>query len=473
MDKMTSENKPSVWKNVVRATTAVALGVGAAVAEVKPTNAAGKDILNFGYSPALEMNVGHVAGIELINNDALYPGEITLQNQIIDEALEAGIPPRSVAILRVESDIAADQHLKGRGGDARGGTIALLQEEGNGNFWIVGEKNPGGSVGAIKDPAKTELSMSPLEIDAEKFPGKLIAIDSNGSVVPVVSVNRSPEAGYVDAGIFVEGVNDGERIERTMPFGHWSAVQLASLNLPGPIKPMLEAATPSPEPTTTPEVKTYEQCKIREFYKCEVPEQDLWDGNYLRWLDTLSQPFDQTKIKDVPFVLYRESAFQADTIIYDPSTAPNFTEPSTVPFRRNVTSGIVWYDDAGRKSFAIIKPIEFFDKNDPTHNKWVIVLESYYYRKINPTKDVDPINNQYVRWGIDTWLNKMNITPILTTFRTPRTGTYDPLAKRTFESIPDINERITRFIAGDVSALSAPGIVLLTAEVDSSIGTYK
>jgi len=219
-------------------------------------------------------------------------------------------------------------------------------------------------------------------------------------------------------------------------------------------------------------IKDYSICKIEKFYDCVVPYEDLVNGDYLRWLKTLSKPFDQTKIKDVPFVIHDrpQSIVPGETeIIYDTSTGPNFADPSSAPFRRDVTSGVVYYYHNGVQSFGILKPIEFYDKNDPDNNKWVITVDSRYYGDI---ENLDPRSERFTI-NINIWKQWMRITPISTNFRAP-TGLRDPLAMSTFERYPDMTARFERFVAGNVSALSGPGIILLAGEnVKSTDNTYK
>jgi len=80
-------------------------------------------------------------------------------------------------------------------------------------------------------------------------------------------------------------------------------------------------------------IKSYPICKIDNFYDCVIPYEELQSGDYWLWLNTLSKPFDTTKMKDVPMVSRNfMSVTQHTEIIYDPSTAPNFNDPTTRPF---------------------------------------------------------------------------------------------------------------------------------------------
>lgn len=206
-------------------------------------------------------------------------------------------------------------------------------------------------------------------------------------------------------------------------------------------------------------IKSYTICKIEKFYDCEIPYEELQNGDYWLWLNTLSKPFDTTKIKDVPMTTRNYmDVTQKTEIIYDPSTAPNFNDPTTRPFRRDVTFGVIYYKYEEFTSYGAVMPIEFFDKNDPQNNKWVLTIDSFYYEYHG---NITPSTNQYLQWQIDSWKYFMNITPILTTVFS-NSGVQDPLAMSTYENYPDIGNRFQYFIEGDVSMLSAPDIFLLT-----------
>ena len=239
------------------------------------------------------------------------------------------------------------------------------------------------------------------------------------------------------------------------------------------------ATAPSPTPTEistlvvpTPEViKEFPICKIEKFRDCPITAEDLLNGNYFRWLQTLSKPFDQSKIKEVPFAetVVASSPSQPHAIIYNPATAPNFSDPSTAPFRRNVTFGVLEYEVEGVKSFAMIKPIEFYDKNEPTRNKWVITLDSYYRNGSYPGGDIAP----YLAWDINAWKTYMRITPIAEGTLSIHTGLEDPVLSQAYAAHPEMSDRFQRFLAGDVSALSGPGIIAMTYDVQASGGAYK
>jgi hypothetical protein len=93
--------------------------------------------------------------------------------------------------------------------------------------------------------------------------------------------------------------------------------------------------------------------------------------------------------------------------------------------------------------------------NNPSKNQWVIGVFADY----SPGYVMNDGIEQSV---ISIWRNQMNITPMLTSDLIPFKNIPDPLVAKTFEKYPDMAERFERFLAGDLSALSEPGIILLT-----------
>ena len=210
--------------------------------------------------------------------------------------------------------------------------------------------------------------------------------------------------------------------------------------------------TATPTETPTPEVKQFPICQIEKFRDCPITVDDLFNGNYLAWLNTLSKPFDQSKIKQVPMeVMY------GGLIVYNTKTAPNFRDPATAPFRRDVTAGYASYQGID----YIVMPVEYFDPKHPDKNQWVITVKSEYW----PGHNQDRANKELASLDISTWKKSMKITVILN--NNDNLAVYgknveDPLAKMTFDNNPDITERFSRFVSEeDMGALSKPGIVVL------------
>ena len=66
------------------------------------------------------------------------------------------------------------------------------------------------------------------------------------------------------------------------------------------------------------------------------------------------------------------------------------------------------------------------------------------------------------------WENDMNITVPLSTNTYWGMNITDPLVSITFAKYPDIIARANRFVGGDMSALSSPGLILLNFIPESS-----
>ena len=108
-------------------------------------------------------------------------------------------------------------------------------------------------------------------------------------------------------------------------------------------------------------------------------------------------------------------------------------------------------------------PTEYYDKNNPTKNQWVVTLEPVY----NPDAPGFVGFEADVQKLIKRWRDGMNTTPIVTNNLFPFKNFPDPLVGMTFANHPDMAERFKRFVDGDVTALSEPGIVLLTVIGDN------
>lgn len=250
-----------------------------------------------------------------------------------------------------------------------------------------------------------------------------------------------------------------------------------------PTETPTETLTPTATETQvpTPE-KTFPVCKTEKYKDCviydgaSIPEAINALSQYHDWLQTLSKPFDATKIKDVPFETRQEDWGTA--IIYKAETTPNFKDPTTRPFRRDVTAGVLYMNYFGNKVPYLVLPIEYFDKNDPEHNKWVIAVYSTYGGIIPGSNEYSPVPNPHsiIQTAISMWKNDMNITPITENTTTQLTISEDPLIRKVFDNYQNTSEnmpeRFKRFVDGDLSALSQPGIIVNT-EVFSGGNLYK
>jgi hypothetical protein len=206
------------------------------------------------------------------------------------------------------------------------------------------------------------------------------------------------------------------------------------------------------------EVVNYGVCAPEKYKDCVIPPDDLFNGKYEAYLNTLSKPFDPSKFKNpMPTMQLMDNG----AMIYNPDTSPNFNDHDSAPFRRNVTAG---YTTAGKHKFLVL-PIEYADMEDPTNkdkNVWVIGVVPLYRES----------KNLYVQGGsvieaIKDWENKMNIAPLVTSPVSVNTYETNPLVDQTFAAHPDggsdpsnpgMSERFQQFMNGKASALK--GMVL-------------
>ncbi len=232
---------------------------------------------------------------------------------------------------------------------------------------------------------------------------------------------------------------------------------------PTPTATSTQTATPTPSATPTPEGKQFKICRPEQFRFCPITIEQLFDGTYLNWLRTLSKPFDAAKVKNVPLERF------GNIINYDHKTAPNFSVKGTEPFRRDVTAALVtMVDPGGYKHDYVVMPIEYYDKNNTNNNQWVITVHSFYFPGHVYSEEEQQIT-------IAGWRKDMNITLILTDNIVPLTEFRDPLVSRTFAKFPILYDSFGRFVKGDFSALSKPGIVLLNkiSYIPSGKQVYK
>lgn len=212
----------------------------------------------------------------------------------------------------------------------------------------------------------------------------------------------------------------------------------------------IETATPTEIPATpTPEVTNYGVCETESFRECPIPAEDLFNGKYLAFLETLSTPFDPEKMKQVPW--FNAGAWISPNFI----TAPNFEGMTTIgqesnaDFRRGVTSGYVEFED---KKYLLL-PVEFYDQENPEKNVWIIEVRPLFHIDGNvPESAYETLTH----W----WRDLMKVTPLFTSWN-PSPGVFEaPLVERTFVEDPAMDERFADFVAGKRSALH--GKVLLT-----------
>ena len=221
----------------------------------------------------------------------------------------------------------------------------------------------------------------------------------------------------------------------------------------------------APEYTVTPDIENF-----REAY---IPVEELLDGSYFRWLKdeiapTLVSWFQEheDKIKDVK--VDSLDLASGEVFIFDTSTRPNFEDPETAPFKRDVTFG---YTTTQEFDESILEAID-------SDTLIYMIYPVFYYDKktqqVHPVITVTPIFTED-RDLIDeinrTYLNDMNLTIIHTS--NTLFGRVEPIVRKSFDKVgrDEMRNKMQRYYDGDFSALSDEDVVLLTQVYVS--GFYK
>ena len=234
------------------------------------------------------------------------------------------------------------------------------------------------------------------------------------------------------------------------------------------------------------EIPQYKICSNEKFYECVITQEDLLNGKYWLWLNTLDVKFDPSKIKDVPFVIdtgeYGSSWVDRTTVYHDsgPDSAADFADPSTAPFVRDVTAGVVLFNDNGVETFDSVKPVFFYDKKTDTTYP-VIAVESYYNNV--PGQERGPRSGGHAK-NDRNWRDNYNVTPLAVgcyTYEGERmckfslvSGATDPILEASEKLYPDMESRILEFASGNYVALSKPGLIVqTTSDVYPKDNRYK
>lgn len=241
--------------------------------------------------------------------------------------------------------------------------------------------------------------------------------------------------------------------------------------------------TPTPRPTitkepptATKEVAQFSVCSIEQYKDCRISVEDLYNGNYLNWLNTLSKPFDPKKIRtDINLIYYTADSTKiskTDEISFQENLGPKFTGPNAgkEPFRRDVTFGVTSY--MGHN--YLVMPVEFYDPAHPDKNAWVITVAPLYTDH--------NFSDEEVKTGIiDVWKKDMNTTPIVASTVPFMAPASDLLAEKTFNGNPNLRQDFIAFSdygpggkgGSDRSALSKKGYIFLNLIVTNSGGWYQ
>lgn len=214
------------------------------------------------------------------------------------------------------------------------------------------------------------------------------------------------------------------------------------------------------EATQTPEVvvKEYNVCSAENYSECQIPSQDLFNGNYLNWLKTLPvDNFDPAKVNQLMcFGNTTEIIFAGDPKIN------NFSNPETSMVRRGITyavtnlePGEVGYDFPQQRSYLILPTYSFSASEN--RGVWSLFVAR-----------IDGKSQSQVKEFINLWTNSGNLLVVANQYAagkvTDSLFNRNPLVVNTFKLYPDMQTRLDNFGATcDLGLISAPGIVLETS----------
>jgi len=201
------------------------------------------------------------------------------------------------------------------------------------------------------------------------------------------------------------------------------------------------------------EIMKFPVRQIENFRECKITEDDILSGRIDRWLETLSKPFDLSKINlDAKLVWYE--GWQE--IMYNVDTSPNFSIDGSEPFHRDIVACYLQVERDGKTYDYIFMPVEFYDK--ATGKNWWVKLVVPLY---DPQYNYDKTSDEFY---ITTWRNDMKISIIVTANSIPMWNQVDPLVASTFEKYSsDLDSRFSKFADGsDMSVLSNTDMVFLT-----------
>jgi hypothetical protein len=203
------------------------------------------------------------------------------------------------------------------------------------------------------------------------------------------------------------------------------------------ITPTETSTGPTPTATATPGLRQFPICSLENYRECPLTTEDLLDGSYLRWLNTLSTPFDASKVK------LADPIYTGNSILYNKDV--KFEDPGESFYRKGLTYGFYISPDGYE---ANILPVENFSPSSPNENKWVIGI---MFRSDRPQ----------VEWKriLESWVKT---PPAYRDFYKPELK-YKLVTpyKETYAKYPDMSDRINKYAeTGDFSYLSGPGLIL-------------
>ena len=173
------------------------------------------------------------------------------------------------------------------------------------------------------------------------------------------------------------------------------------------------------------EIKEYPICSSVEYRNCVIENVDeLFDGSYMRWFATLSQPFAEGQLDKRPW--YKDGfGFLAPDAWVE-------REPGTVTAHLNVTFAVLVMDGVQYK----LIPFELPDPSDPTNpDKNIRVLGFQLENRVQNglIGEVHPeaiLNRRALYWA-----EQVKVPSIVTDFHYFQTGVEVPLAEMTWDKI--------------------------------------
>lgn len=223
-----------------------------------------------------------------------------------------------------------------------------------------------------------------------------------------------------------------------------------------------------PTPTATEVVPQYTlNPEIENFRESYIPVEELLDGSYWNWLNetvapTLVEEFRarEDKIKDdIPLGVW--GVPMGSVFVYDPTTTPNYEDPETRPWKRDVTFAATSIKEADGST------LEYY------------VLPVFYYddsiQDVQPVVTIIPIRRPELIPGVkEMYLEIMNIPAIIYSqsygsFNKDNIVMEDPIVGQAYDKLgPDeVWKRTERFYQGDVSAFSGPDMIVLCHIADT------
>ncbi|MCP4139448.1 MAG: hypothetical protein GY755_04010 [Chloroflexi bacterium] len=190
--------------------------------------------------------------------------------------------------------------------------------------------------------------------------------------------------------------------------------------------------------------------EINNYKQCQVPEEEMLDGTFLRWLESIAitLKFDPEKVIDVDF------GFIGNTLGYNITNAPQFGTQEKNPFDNSV---VFCYTETTNNDGEVlpyaVMPVFFWDRETEDVYPVIVVFAGY-----NPMDKENPFN---IQEDFDAW-KEQNITLIVASDQLPFGKGTDPLVAPTFEKY-DMEAIFTEvYLEQNASKLSQKGMIFLT-----------